>query len=484
MMNRIENAKNGEDSFKRYRKKRQLHWDRVAQQLSTWRGWGGYYHQRLAEIYRHLVAPDQSVLEIGCGEGDLLAALMPSFGVGVDLSYEMIKRAKRKHPDLRFVNAEAHYLCLKKKFDVVILSDLLNDLWDVQAVFEMIRQVVHRRTRIIINSYSRVWELPLALGQKLNVAKPNLPQNWLTIEDIKNLLMLADFETINWWEEILLPIRIPLLSSFFNRYLVKLWPFQYLGLTNFLVARPCFRGVLSEPMVSVIIPARNESGNILDIFVRTPEMGRATELIFIEGHSLDDTYNTIQEAITKHPGRKSKLFQQKGEGKGDAVRLGFEKAEGDVLMILDADLSVPPEDLTRFYKALHEGKGEFVNGVRLTYPMEDKAMQFLNLVGNRFFSLAFSWILGQPIKDTLCGTKVLNKRDYDLISSNRAYFGDFDPFGDFDLLFGAAKEHLKIVEVPVRYHARSYGETNIDRWKHGWLLFRMLVFALRRIKFF
>ena len=187
--------------------------------------------------------------------------------------------------------------------------------------------------------------------------------------------------------------------------------------------------------------------------------------------------------IERFADRRCKLFRQTGTGKGDAVRLGFEKANGDILMILDADMTVPPEDLSRFYNAIIGGRGEFINGVRLVYPLEDQAMRFLNIIGNKFFSLAFSWILGQPIKDSLCGTKVIWKRDYEMIAKNRGYFGNFDPFGDFDLLFGAAKLNYKIVEMPIRYRSRTYGDTNIDRWRHGWMLLKMVLFAAKRIKF-
>ncbi len=212
-------------------------------------------------------------------------------------------------------------------------------------------------------------------------------------------------------------------------------------------------------------------------------MGKETEIVFVEGHSTDNTYEAIKKEIKKYPEKKYSLFRQNGKGKGDAVRLGFEKAEGDILMILDADLTVPPEDLPRFVDALVSGKGEFINGVRLIYPMEDKAMRFFNILGNKFFSLAFSWLLSQPIKDTLCGTKVLYKRDYEFIARNRSYFGDFDPFGDFDLLFGAARLTMKITELPIRYRERKYGSTSISRWRHGWLLLKMVIFAAKRIKF-
>jgi glycosyltransferase involved in cell wall biosynthesis len=267
--------------------------------------------------------------------------------------------------------------------------------------------------------------------------------------------------------------------------LVRLWGLRHLALANFLMARPLAADA-PEPAplrVSVVVPARNEAGNVPAIFARTPEMGAGTELILVEGHSSDDTYAALEAAVAANPQRNTKLLRQTGRGKGDAVRAGFAVATGDILMILDADLTVPPEDLPRFYEAIRSNKGEFINGVRLMYPMEERAMRFANLIGNKFFSLAFSWLLGQSIKDTLCGTKVLRRDAYETLAANRAYFGDFDPFGDFDLLFGAAKLGLEIVELPIRYRERTYGETNIQRWRHGWVLLKMCVFAAGRIKF-
>lgn len=460
-------------------------WDALARKMDRWNGWGGYYHQRLAEIYQFLIVPGQRVLEIGCGKGDLLAAVKPSIGVGVDFSGEMLSRARLRHPDLRFIQADAQDLNLNERFDVIILSDLVNDLWDVQRVFEKLAMLSTPLTRVIINSYSRLWELPLALATKWGLASARLDQNWLTVQDIAGLLDLANFEVIRHWEEILWPLSTPVLASLANRGLVRLWPFKIFGLTNFIIARPdsSHKIAMEEPLVSVIVPARNEAGNIPQIFARTPEMGAGTELVLVEGHSRDNTFGAIEEAIANHPGRRCQLLRQPGVGKGDAVRLGFSKANGDILMILDADLTVAPEDLPRFFAALVSGKAEFVNGVRLVYPREEKAMRFINFLGNKFFSLAFSYLLGQPIKDTLCGTKALWKSEYRQIETNRVYFGDFDPFGDFDLLFGAAKLNLKILDLPIRYRERTYGETNIKRWSHGWLLLKMVMFAARRIKF-
>ena len=469
--------------YKKYQNKRISHWDQIAQKSDRWAGCGGYYHQRLQDVLQFVVPPGHRIIEIGCGRGDLLASLKPSYGVGVDFSAQMIQRAKASHANLHFIEADVHELDLQSQFDFIILSDMIDDLWDVQKVFEQLVGLCHPRTRLLINSYSRLWEPMLKIAEKLGVAKPALAQNWLTIDDISDLLGLAGFEVIRSWQEILWPIRMPLAAKLFNNVLVKVWPFKIFAMTNFILVRLCPKKLPDKPIISVIIPARNEAGNIAQIFARTPEMGTATELVFIEGHSQDDTYSVIEQEIAAHPERKCQLHRQTGVGKGDAVRLGFACARGDMLMILDADMTVPPEDLPRFYGALHSGRGEFINGVRLVYPMEEEAMRFFNFLGNKFFSLAFSWMLGQPIKDTLCGTKALWKQDYMLIAANRKYFGDFDPFGDYDLIFGAAKLGLKIVDLPIRYRARTYGSTNIRRWRHGWLLLRMVCFAARKIKF-
>ena len=469
-----------------YQDLRRRHWDSVAIQTDSWDGFGGYYHKRINEVYRFFVQPNARVLEIGCGKGDLLASLQPSVGVGIDFSMEMISRAKKRYPHLHFYLSDAHEVNIKNvEFDYIILSDLLNDLWDVQIVLERLNTCSHDRTRIMINTYSHLWEIPLTITKKLGLAKPALNQNWLTVEDVDNLLVLGAYETVHKWQEIILPLKIPWLTPFFNRFLVKLWPFCELGVTNFLIARKKPKSMLqhSSPSLSIVIPARNESGNISKIFKTIPEFPNAPELIFVEGHSHDQTWQEIDKHIKHNPSINCVLLRQSGNGKGNAVREGFEVAKGDILMILDADLTVPFEYLPRFYEALVSGKGEFINGVRLVYPRGKYSMRYLNLVGNKIFSLIFSWILGQPIKDTLCGTKALWRSDYLRLVQNRDYFGDFDPFGDFDLILGASKLRLKFVDMPIRYQDRSYGTTNIKRWIHGWLLVKMTVIAARKLKF-
>lgn len=472
-------------AFSRYQQHRIDHWDRIAVQPAP-PDQSVYYHERLTQLYRYLVPSGQRVIEIGCGTGDLLAALDPSYGVGIDFSPAMTAEAQQRHPSLEFLCADAHDLTVDGVFDVVILSDLVNDLWDVQAVLERVLALCTPTTRVILNFYNRLWQGPLGLVRRLGLANPVELQNWLSVQDMKNLLHLSGFEVVTESSEILLPMQLGGLSALFNRIIVKLWPFRHAALTEFLVARPrpAALGIgPSATSVSVIVPARNEAGNIERIVERTPNMGSRTELIFVEGNSTDDTYATIERVLTERGGEDMVLLRQPGTGKGDAVRYGFGHATGDILMILDADMTVAPEELPRFYRAIADGTAEFVNGVRLVYPMESQAMRFLNYLGNKFFGIAFSWLLGQPVKDTLCGTKVLSRQSYDVIANNRDYFGDFDPFGDFDLLFGATKSNLKIVDMPIRYRDRTYGSTNIDRWRHGVLLLRMAGFAARRLRF-
>jgi len=468
---------------KAYTKLRSDHWDNIAERKAG--VLTRHYRTRLTEIYRHVVGECSSILEIGCGSGDLLNALNPAKGVGIDISPKMIARAQQQYPDLQFVCADAQAFDLGETvFDVIILSDVLNDLWDVQAVLTHLQRYCDKSTRIIFNVFSHAWEYPRHFFEMLGLVTPNLSQNWLTPIDVHNLADLAGYEQVKHWEEVLCPLPIPVVASFCNRILVKMPLFRAAALTNFYVFRPHSKSDKRDavPSVSVIVAARNESGHIDELMQRIPDMGSHTEIVFVEGNSTDDTYQVIEEAISKSA-RDCKLLKQPGKGKGDAVRAGFAIAKGDILMILDADITVPPEDLQRFVDVLASGAGEFANGVRLVYPMQDDAMRFLNLLGNKFFSWAFSWLLGQPIRDTLCGTKVLWATDYQKIANGRSYFGEFDPFGDFDLLFGAARQNLKILEVPIRYRARRYGETNISRWSHGWLLLQMVVFAARRIKF-
>jgi len=351
-------------------------------------------------------------------------------------------------------------------------------------VLEKLRSACHAQTRVIIHWYSLLWQPILSAAERTGLKYPLPLLNWTTKEDIANLLYLADFEILRSRPHILLPKNVPFLTKLANRFLTPLPFFRLFALTNWVVARPMRLGEERHPAsVSVICPCRNEAGNIQQIAERLPQMGSHTELIFVEGHSRDNTLDECRRVAASHAEKDIKVLVQEGKGKGDAVRMGFAQATGDILMILDADISVAPEDLVDFYEALISGKGDCINGCRLLYAMDPKAMRFLNLWGNKFFALLLSKLTGQPIKDSLCGTKVLWRKSYLDIAAGRSYFGRLDPFGDFDLLFGAAKLNLKITDIPVRYRQRTYGTTNISRFSDGLLLLRMCRLAAAKLFF-
>lgn len=449
-----------------------------------WRRRNAYYYKWLDRIYRFAVRPGSRVLHIGCECGDLLAAVEPSHGVGIDTDPAMIGLGKTRFPHLQFQVADPHELELKEKFDYILICNTLGRWHDIQEVFERIQPLTNENTRIVITYYNHLWEVIMRLGSLLGIRRPYAYQNWLPRDDIANLLKLSNFDVIRTDSYLMMPKRVPPLTSFCNYFLSLLPGFRLLNLVYLVIARPAPAARSSEELsVSVIVPCRNERGNIEDAIMRIPQMGRETEIIFVDGNSTDGTAEEIERQIEKRPERKIRLIRQgDGVGKGDAVRKGFAAARGDALVIQDADLTAPPEDLPKFFRALRDGKGEFINGSRLVYPMEKQAMRFLNLMANKFFGSLFSWLLGQRFRDTLCGTKMIHRSSYEIIAANRSYFGDFDPFGDFDLIFGAVKQNLKVVEVPVTYRARTYGTTNISRFRHGWLLLKMSWIAFKKIK--
>ena len=432
---------------------------------------------------RALVPPGQQVLMLGCGDGSLLAALDPAHGVGVDLSPVAVASAQARYPGLHFETADCENWSVAPdcRFDYIVLDGLLGYLDDIQGLLDRLHTLCTPASRLVISFHNFLWQPLLALAERMGWKTPTPTQSWIALHDLLGLLQLADFEPVKAERRVLLPAGVPLLAPLLNG-LAHLPGVNHACLRHYVVARALPRGAPEPLSVSVVIPCRNERGNIKAAIDRLPVFGSTQEVIFVDGHSTDGTQAEIAQVIAAHPERNIRLLAQEGQGKGDAVRLGFAQATGEVLMILDADLTVPPEELPRFHDALARGKGELLNGCRLIYPMQEQAMRALNQLGNKFFAMCFTWLLGQRLKDTLCGTKVLRRRDYDVIAANRAYFGNFDPFGDFDLLLGASRANLRIVEIPVRYHSRQYGETKIHRFRHGFILLRMVVYAFRKLK--
>lgn len=449
-----------------------------------------YYWNEITQYCAYFAHEDSSVLEVGCGNGDLLANLPGSHKTGIDFSPAFIQWAKERHAgtDIEFIEMDANNIRLNRTYDLIILSNLIGFVDDIENVLEQVRGCCHENTKIIVQYYNSLWEPLIKFTEFIGLKQKTPHQNWLSTRDINNLLFISGFDVFRNSKRLIFPFYVPVLSPLLNKYLAKFPFFKFFGFNiyNFAKLLPETKEEVYAEKYSttVVIPARNESGNIENAITRLPKFGKHVEIIFIEGNSTDDTWAKIQEIQKKYAATHDiKIGQQKGKGKADAVREGYKIASGDILMILDADLTVPPEDLPKFYNAIASGKGDFINGTRLVYPMEKEAMRFLNYLGNHFFSWAFTWLLDQRFKDTLCGTKVMFRKDYIKLTKNRKYFGEFDPFGDFDLLFGAHKLNLKIVEVPIRYRERTYGTTNISRFKHGLILLRMCLFASRKCKF-
>jgi len=460
--------------------------DKLAENRDKWIARNSYFYNDDYNYMNFLVNDGQRVLELGCGTGQLLNALKPSYGVGVDLSANMVDIAQKNYPNLEFIQGDIEnpelIKSLEGTFDYIILSDTLGFLDDCEETFSGLHSLCTSDTRLIISYYSWRWRPILTLGEKIGLKMPSVEMNWLSTEDTTGLLQLADFDTVKREWRQLLPRKLFGFGTIINRFIGTLPLIRRLSLRNYLVARPVRDVKLRKTSTTVLIPCRNEKGNIENAVKRLPDFCEDLEILYVEGNSQDGTLDEIHRVIEAYPDKDIKVLVQDGKGKGDAVRKGFDHARGDILMILDADLTVPPEDLTKFYKAISSGKGEYINGTRLVYPMDNQAMRFLNFWANRTFSVLFTWLLNQRLTDTLCGTKVLTKKNYEKIVANRSYFGEFDPFGDFDLIFGATKLNLKIVEVPIRYAAREYGETQISRFQHGWLLLRMVVFAYKKLK--
>ena len=458
-------------------------------QFINWRKRNSYYHDQIEKYMTFYTSKDDSLLVLGCGTGEIFKRTSSRFCVGIDADPVLIQLAKsnpRGNQNVDFYTVESYAALpdMNRTFDIVVLYNVVAESTDIQAVLQGLRRLVNPRSRLILNYHSHLWSPILQIAEKLGLKRPAVKPAWVTIEDMLNLFTLADYEPVSHERCMLFPKRLFGIGPLLNMWIAPMPIVEYLCLENVIVIRPlALETEQRMPSVTVVIPARNEAGNIENAIKRLPPMGSHTEVIFVEGHSTDQTLAEIERVQGVYPQKDIKVTKQTGIGKGDAVRKGFAEASGDILMILDADLTMAPEDLPKYYRAIVDNKGELINGCRLVYPVERQAMRFLNMLANKFFGWLFTWLLGQRYRDTLCGTKVLWKRDYERIVANRSFFGDFDPFGDFDLIFGAARLALKTIELPIQYRERTYGSTNISRFTHGWLLLRMSVLAAWRLKF-
>lgn len=472
----------GPQALSRIREARRRHQDATAGRRDDWIRSNRYFYDRLKRLLRFIVEPGKRVLDVRCETGHLLASVMPSYGVGVEIGEAMVSHAREQHPHLRFIQAEPEELELDEKFDYILFNHIF-DTVDILRSFERVRQHCTGDTRLVVISYNHLWQPILELASKAGLRSPFVEPNWVSEFDVRGFLKLAGFRPVRTHRLMLFPKWIPLLSSLINDLLARLPGLRRLCLMQIIVARPMPEPSCEQDLaVSVIVPCRNELGNVQAAVERIPCMGKFTEILFCDDKSTDGTSDEVRRMQEVHSHRNIRLIEGPGICKAENVWTGFRAARGDVLMVLDADLTVMPEELPMFFRALVSSQGEFVNGSRLVYPMQRYAMKFTNMMGNKFFGLVFSFLLDQRIKDTLCGTKVLWRKDWTRMERNLGSWGIKDLWGDYELLFGASKLHLEIVEVPVHYQERIYGVTKMGKvFSNGLRMLGICWHAWRRL---
>ena len=472
----------GPEALQVSRDARRRHQEEHAAQRDQWVAKNSYYYDRLKRLLRFIVEPGKRVLEIRCQTGHLLAAVEPAYGVGVDISERLVQIARRNYPYLHFVAADPEDLTLDETFDYVLLSHIF-DTVDILRALDRARTVCHDGTRLIVCTYNQLWQPVLELASRIGLRSRFVEPNWLSEHDVEGFLGLAGFSVVRTHGILLFPRYVPLLSSLCNDLLARLPAIRRLCLMQIIVARPRVEPRSEDSVsVSVIVPCRNERDNVEPAVRRLPDMGKHTEIIFCDDKSTDGTAAEVERMIREHPQRDIRLIQGPGICKAENVWTGFRAASGDVLMILDGDLAVMPEELPYFLRALVSGSGEFINGCRLVYPVAKQAMKFANMMGNKVFGLVFSYLLDQRIKDTLCGTKVFWRRDWPRIERNLGGWGIKDLWGDYELLFGASKLHLAIREIPVHYQERIYGATKMTKvFSNGFRMLRICWGAWRKL---
>ena len=479
----------GTAALEQRRKRTRDHLARIAPRRESWIKHNSYYYKLLGRLLQFLVEPQKKVLSVRCDIGNTLAAVRPSQGKGVDICAEIVEIARQRNPSLSFAVAFPdkdefrQAFSPDETFDCILFNDI-GDTVDVLQAFRNLKPLCRRHTRVLITTYNHLWEPLVTFAEWTGMKVPRTEQNWLSTADIRNLLKLAGFEALETHRIVLLPKYLPLVSGFLNRFCARLPFLSKLCMTQVVVARMVPPPVALEDLtVSVVIPCKNEKGNVEDAVRRIPPLAGRTEIIFCDDQSTDGTAEEVQRVQSCYPEKNIRIEYGPGVCKSRNVWTGFDAANGDVLLILDADLTTIPEELPYFIEVIVSGQAEFVNGSRLVYPVPKGAMNGANMLGNKFFSVAFTYLLGQRVKDTLCGTKVLWRSDWERIKPMLGSWGTEDRWGDYELLFGAAKLNLKILDLPVHYQERIYGSTKMIKvFRNGLVMLRMCWHGFLKLK--
>jgi SAM-dependent methyltransferase len=479
----------GPAALEQRRERERQHSAAIAVRRESWMKRNRYYYELLTRLLEFLVESNRKVLSVGCGPAYHLAAVRPKEGKGIDISPEMVDIARQRNPCFEFAVAFPDKEEFRRvfepceKFDYILFNNI-GDTVDVLQALRNLRPLCLRHTRLLVETYNHLWEPLVTFAEWAGMKVPRTEQNWLSMTDIRNLMKLAGFEALETHRIVILPKYVPLLSAFFNRFCARLPLLKRLCMTQVVVGRLLPSPLPKEELsVSVIVPCRNEKENVEDAAQRIPQLGRRTEIIFCDDQSTDGTAEEVLRMQSLYPDKDIRLERGPGACKSRNVWTGFDTATGDILMILDADLTTIPEELPYFVDVIASGQGEFINGSRLVYPVPKGAMTTANMLGNKFFSVAFTYLLGQPVKDTLCGTKVLWRSDWERIKPMLGSWGIEDRWGDYELLFGAAKLKLKILDLPVHYQERIYGSTKMTRvFRNGLVMLKMCWHGFLKLK--
>ena len=478
---------------KKHLQKIKGHFNLMAKKRENWIKKSKYFHNEDLRVIKEIIPIDSNVLEIGCGNGNLIGNLDVRQSIGIDISDKLIDSAMNKFSRVKFFCSDIISFRKKfispTKFDFIIISDTIGYFNDIQKTLESIHDFCKPETRIVISYFSPIWQPILSLAEKIGLKMPDLNPPLFASSDLKNFVEVSGYQTIKLEKKIILPLKLFGIERIVNRFIANLPIINHLCLRQYLICRSL--KVIKKNQfksASIIIPCRNEFGNIRAGLKRIESFCKKMEVIFVEGNSSDDTWNEIKKVMKEDEFKKKnfiiRALKQEGSGKKNAVFKGFDNAKYEVLMILDGDLTVKPEELSKFWDKISSGEAEFINGTRLIYPMEDNAMRFLNYIANKIFSYLFSWILGQRYTDTLCGTKIISKKNYLRAKSFTKDLEKLDPFGDFFFIFSSLRLNLKMIEIPVRYKARKYGETQISRFRDGFKLIKMFFITFFKFKAF
>jgi ubiquinone/menaquinone biosynthesis C-methylase UbiE len=459
------------------RERIKAYFDRIAPVWDYWHDRNQFYHTGMSKIVQGMVPPRMAVLELGSGTGGLLAALQPSCGVGLNVAQELTERARQKYPQFEFYTTDVDQVKAPDNFfpQYLVMTNLLDYVYDVWDQLENLKPLIGDGALLVIATNNPLWAPILRFASKVGMRMPDSPRNFITNKDIRSILNLQGFDVVEEGLALPVPKRIPIVGDILNAILPELPLLRFTSSIQYIAVRS--RVTRPSLSCSVIVPCHNEEGNIAECVRRIPDMGTWTEIVVVDDGSTDQTRQRVRE-IMRTDSRVRLIGFDHNQGKANAVRAGFEAARGDVLMILDADMAVMPEDLPKFFKPLQSGNADFVNGTRLVYPMEDRAMRIANFLGNKAFCYLASWIIRQRVSDTLCGTKALFKRDY-----MRMPMGGKERWGDFDLLFGGARLRLRILEIPVHYQERRAGVSKMRAMREGWRFLRACWHGWRMLRF-